>query len=49
MKNGIEYRDVAKEIVKVLVEYEATVKDVQYILDWLDDEMMIRPVQESVD
>lgn len=47
MRKGVEYRDVAKEIVKILTKYEATVKDVGYILGWLDDEMMVRPVQES--
>ncbi len=47
MKKGIEYRDVAKEIVKVLVDYEATVKDTHYILGWLEDEMMIQSVREA--
>lgn len=47
MKKGIEYRDVAKEIVGILAKYEATVKDVECILGWLDDEMMVRPNQES--
>ncbi len=49
MRKGVEYRDVARKIVKILTEYETTVKDVGYILEWLDDEMMVRPVQESVD
>jgi len=46
MKSGVEYRDVAKEIVKILAKYEATVRDYKYILGWLNDEMMIQPVQE---
>ena len=49
MKKGVEYRDVAKEIVDLLAKYEATVKDVRYILGWLDDEMRVQPVQESAD
>lgn len=49
MKMGIEYRDVAKEIVKILAKYESTVKDVEYVLGWLDDEMKVKPVQESKD
>lgn len=49
MKKGIEYRDVAKEIVKLLTRYEVTVKDVEYILGWLNDEMKVQTVQESVD
>lgn len=49
MRKGVEYRDAAKEIVKILAEYGATVKDVGHILGWLDDEMMVRPVQESAD
>ncbi len=47
MKKDVEYRDVAKEIVKVLVDYEATVKDTHYILGWLEDEMMIQSVREA--
>lgn len=49
MKKGVEYRDVAKEIVKILSEYEVTVKEVHYILGWLGDEMKIQPIQESTD
>lgn len=49
MKKGVEYRDVAKEIVALLSKYEATVRDVEYILGWLDDEMRVQPVQESAD
>ena len=49
MKNGAEYRDVAKEIVNLFAKYDATVRDVEYILGWLDDEMKIQPIQESKD
>lgn len=49
MKKGVEYRDVAKEIVKVLAKYEATVKEKQYILGWLEDEMLVHPIPESSD
>ena len=28
MKKGVEYRDVAKEIVDLLAKYEATVKEI---------------------
>lgn len=49
MQKGVEYRDVAKEIVKLLTEYKVTVKDVGYILGWLGDEMKVQAVQESTD
>lgn len=47
MKKGVEYREVVKEVVKILAKYEATVGDVKVILGALDGEMQIQPVQES--
>lgn len=47
MKKGVEYRDVAREIVKILAEYEATVKDVKFICGWLYDEMRVQPLEEN--
>jgi len=49
MKKGVEYRDVAREIVKVLAQYEATIKDTYYIFGWLEGEMAIQLAEESTD
>ncbi len=49
MKKGVEYRDVAKEIVTVLAKYETTVADIHYILGWLNDEIAVQPIQEPAD
>ena len=49
MKKGIEYRDVTREIVKVLVKYEATVLDVQRIVEGLNAEMIVSPVENQTD
>lgn len=47
MKKGVQYRDVIKDIVKILAEYECTVKDVKLIYGWLYDEMRVQPLEEN--
>lgn len=49
MKNGVEYRDVTREIVEVLAKYEATVLDVQRIIEGLNAEMVVSPVENQTD
>lgn len=49
MKKGTEYRDVAREIVKILAKYEMTVTDAKIVLGGLDSEMQIQSIQESAD
>lgn len=49
MKSGIDYRNVAKEIVLILAKYDATYKDVKRILAWLEDEIKIAPIADYTD
>ncbi len=49
MEKGVEYKDIAKEIVKVMAKYELTVKEVNIVLDWLSDLMAVQPIQDSKD
>lgn len=50
MKKGIEYCDVAREIISVLAKYEMTVKDFRVLMEGIYSEMLIQPtVSDSSD
>lgn len=43
MQKGIEYYDVAREVIAVLAKYEMTVRDFQVLMDGIYSEMLIQP------
>lgn len=49
MKNGVEYKDVTREIIEIFAKYEATVLDVQRIIEELNAEMAVSPVENQTD
>ena len=49
MKNGVEYKDVIREIIEIFAKYEATVLDVQRIVEGLNAEMIVSPVENQTD